>query len=748
MNKMTTVEWNEDAYTSPMLGNGNVVTTIGPTGFHGGYCPEEEAVNRTIFWAGRRLRDARSINIRIPRCAPDDLFSATIPLIRFGRLIRTLEIDGEVTSDRTWRQSVDYETARVCSELDHEGVVEQTESRVCLSRNVMVFRTTLENQSPVAKRIGFTLEYAFGDHRGDCPTGIRFKIRRPHPDDVAFGDVGGVRSLDDLESRAPHERESLSVQMEIERYLGEVHLGRFPACPIRETEAGGRILHSFELAPGESRELWHWVVLSDRLTYTHFPDLAKVRSLIKQHQSEWDRIWNASRVETGLPELDLVRQSSLYTVRCHTSAWTIPPGYLSTTWEGRAFHDEFFSFMGLISSNLPELAERVPNYRLSTLSMAQQRSGGRGAFYAWEATELGEESAPYGHWVDERFIHGQFSESVWQYFLHTGDEAALERYYPVMKGCVEWMLHDVVVRREDGGFETRSMTDIDEGLYPVEGSLYVTCATIRCLENAVQAARLLDVDCRNRDGWASVARALRQSLPIDIQKNHYTYSKDADLPNGAGHLGMVFPFSIDVHSELAANTLSTAYEAFRKEHNNGSSDQVLAYTWMWGLSFLATALFYQGRGDEGFSVLREVPQVVGPFMAPCEQMREEEGAFLPWFTTGAGIYLYALNAMFVQVLDLGATLLLPAVPSALENCTFDGLLASDGVRVSGRVEKGSVCQLKLQSSKKLSWRFRIPRHYLAEIKWTQALSVYESGTDDRFALCKVQLEEGGTALIV
>ena len=58
--------------------------------------------------------------------------------------------------------------------------------------------------------------------------------------------------------------------------------------------------------------------------------------------------------------------------------------------------------MALVSSNYLELARRIPDYRLRTLPHAQWRSQGRGAHFSWEATETGEESAPYGHWVDER----------------------------------------------------------------------------------------------------------------------------------------------------------------------------------------------------------------------------------------------------------------------------------------------------------------------------------------------------------
>ena len=72
-------------YNSPMIGNGEIVTTVGPAGYHNGFCPEDETVNRLFFWEGRRLKDARSGNVKIPRCSPEELFGASIQRVRFRR---------------------------------------------------------------------------------------------------------------------------------------------------------------------------------------------------------------------------------------------------------------------------------------------------------------------------------------------------------------------------------------------------------------------------------------------------------------------------------------------------------------------------------------------------------------------------------------------------------------------------------------------------------------------------------------
>ena len=180
---MLTVLSTDGQYNSALIGNGEVVTTVGPTGYHNGFCPSGEHVNRTIFWAGRRMSDARTAKIRIPRVPPEELIGATIPLVRYGRFLRTLKIEGVETKDENWEQTADYDHGVVISTLKHGPIIEQTKSMVCLNYNMIVFHTRLENHSNESKRIEFILTYEFGDAEGLTATGTRLHIRRPHPDD-------------------------------------------------------------------------------------------------------------------------------------------------------------------------------------------------------------------------------------------------------------------------------------------------------------------------------------------------------------------------------------------------------------------------------------------------------------------------------------------------------------------------------------------------------------------------------------
>ena len=128
---LTSVCHDDPIYNSAMIGNGEIVTMIGTTGYHNGYCLEDEQANRTIFWAGRRLRDAKGVRTAIPRVPPEELVDATIPLVRFGRLSRELIINGIPTVDDVWEQSMEYDAGMAVTTLEHGVVREVTESFIC-----------------------------------------------------------------------------------------------------------------------------------------------------------------------------------------------------------------------------------------------------------------------------------------------------------------------------------------------------------------------------------------------------------------------------------------------------------------------------------------------------------------------------------------------------------------------------------------------------------------------------------------
>jgi hypothetical protein len=329
------------------------------------------------------------------------------------------------------------------------------------------------------------------------------------------------------------------------------------------------------------------------------------------------------------------------------------------------------------------------------------------------------------------FRHGQISESAWRYYLYTRNLKDLERFYPLMRGCAEWLIHDTIVHEPDGNIKTRLATDILEAVYPVKNSIYVSCATIRALENAARAAELLGVDPDDQERWRYLASELRKNLPIDETHHRYRYADNAEAPLAYAHSAMVFPFPFDLQGDLARSTVEQSFAAFqsRQAVHEEQEHAVLTDNWLWEVSGLACALFYLGKGDEGLEVLHRIPLIIGPFMTPSEHFRAEGGPYLPWFCTGSGIYTSAIQCMFVQVLSEAPALVLPALPSTVEEATFEDLLASNRVSVSGQVEAGRLAHLTARSGRDQMWNFRMPEKHAKKTRFEAGITVSPADKD-------------------
>lgn len=746
--KFTTATSRDESYNWPMIGNGSLETIVGPNGYQNGNVLEVESVNRTIFWAGRRHQDARSANTWIPRFDKDIPIGATQPLVRFGRVHRFLKINGVEAKDDNWTQTMDYDDAIVKSTLNHNGLKEYTESMILLDKNIVVFHTTLTNTSGNDLTANFTVKYEFGDAYGKQAGGTKLFIFRPYPTDKPFGSVDGKFSTDaDVDSRPPHLLESLSVKFEVEDHLGEVHWGRWPIGKIQKTPVGGNFIHDIKLKKGESQELWFWAALSDRLKFTYFPNMEQVKEYVDQHKQAWHAFWKASAVHLNNPELESIYKSCLYTLRCNSGEWSSSCGILASNWEGRFLHDEIFVFLGLISSNHPELARKIPNWRWLTYDVAVKRSKGHGTFYPWESTEEGVESSPIGQWEDERYIHGEISEHTWRYYLYTGDRESLKQFYPVLKGNAEWLIYDVLREDENGNLSLRPVVSPVEHIFPAKNEMYTVCAFTRALEVAARAARILKTDEEEASAWTALAERLRKLMPVDQQKHVYKASDNLDDSFGVAHLGALFPFPVALESDITRNTLNGAVQYYQKAKKERTTDLVYSTTtWIWGLSNLASACFVAGEGEKGYEILKDAKYTVGSFMTPPEHWSKQDGAYLPWHTTGAGAFIAAVNGMFVQVYDQNGAILFPAIAPELKNTSFSHLLASEGVSVSGKMENGRITQLVAHAPADMDWTYRLPAALAQTVKRNPNITMSNT-QQDGFAVMKVKLKKGDNALI-
>lgn len=687
---------NYDGVVSALLGNGELCTTVGPTGFHTSPEEQTDVAHRTqrFYMAGRR------------RSGPQHR------LIDFGSLCCRVAIDGQPARLVDWHQWVDLADGTVSSRPSWEsaGVIvgASTLSYLPFGSNDFVCSAEICTGSEQAHTVTFTVNYTFGETDRD----VELKEQD-----------GGIH-----------------MAWRVDGEIGDIWLASLPASAGVETHTqlcirGASITHGATLEPGQFMDVRTAIRFSDRAHFEYPLERASIRLPHEAGISPDPGLTGVhSEVITGDVRVDRFREMALYTLRCQATPWSIPPTVSEPYWGAGTFHDEMYPFLGLLSSGHVELAERVPYFRLTTLPQAMQRARGRGALYPWSSTEYGEERDPNGLWLTERFHLGQFAVSIWMLWLYNRDRIRLDDLYLVLREIARYFEMNMLERDSRGRLRTKACVDFDESVGAVTNGPFTICAAISSMEYAANAAEILGRDSERIPRWRALAAELRGSLPTsegvqafrdsgvhgaeDLHTRTPEHLSTFGIPDGKplhySILGPVFPFRVEVDSERARASAEYIHRVCRstKGWKPGFSNAFEGSNWMWMAGHLGIVHAMQGNAELAWEAVREGPASAGPFLSPNEHVDKDGVIHVPWFTTGCGGWLYALNCLFVQV-DEEGTRLLPAVPAALPNARFRDLLAEHGVRVSGTFEDGRLISLTVCAPRYVEWRYRIPARHIA-----------------------------------
>jgi hypothetical protein len=679
---------NYDEVVSALTGNGVLCTTLSPTGYHIPSDLVTDPAHQTqhFVMAGRR------------RPGPQH------PLVNFGSVFRSLSVNGEVSVPKTWLQEMNPTEGVVISRWEHALLLETTRSFIALTDNAFVADTVLTNTTEETLEVSLAVRYAFGEPDAN----IVFRET----------DRGYVASF------------------RVDDHLGDIVFdAECSAGDLRVYEDDGQLaaLLTATLAAGESVALSLILHFSDRMGYEYPLSADDLDAVADRHEQAWGEFWSRSEVTTGDDRVDDFRRMSLYTLRCQASPWSIPPTLSSVYWGAGTFHDEMYPFLGLLSSNYPDLAERIPYFRLTTLPQAQARARSRGALYPWSSTEFGEERDPNGHWLTERFHLGQFAVCVWALWLAERDRIQLADLYPILRETARYFEMNMLERDADGQLGTRACTDFDESVGAVKNGPFTLCAAIVCLRYAAEAAEEFGLDADRRDRWRQLSSELRQALFINDGER---YEIPGGKPLHYSVVGPTFPFRVDVESARARASAEHIHRVCRstKGWKPGFSEVFEGSNWVWQAGHLGVVHALQGDAELAWEAIRGGPASAGPFLSPNEHLDREGSVQVPWFTTGCGGWLYALNCLFVQA-DEEGTILLPAVPAALTDCSFADLRAEQGVLVSGEFRGGRVSILTARASQDMGWRYRVPR----ELAEDYCFAGTQSGDSNRWRSFEVRL---------
>jgi nigerose phosphorylase len=209
---------------------------------------------------------------------------------------------------------------------------------------------------------------------------------------------------------------------------------------------------------------------------------------LAQHRSEWAKKWERCDVEVeGDDEAQRALRYSIFQLLMVAptagSTNSIAARALSgQVYKGAIFWDtEMFMFPFFLHT-YPEKAVELMRYRIKTLDGARRKAktegpGYRGAFYAWESQETGDDACSYfnigdpitgrdlrTHFRDKQIhISGDVAIAMWEYFKITGDDRLLlEGGAEVILECARFYVSYAYFKRDKGRYEILDVIGPDE----------------------------------------------------------------------------------------------------------------------------------------------------------------------------------------------------------------------------------------------------------------------------------------------
>ncbi|HEY1793186.1 MAG TPA: glycosyl hydrolase family 65 protein [Opitutaceae bacterium] len=209
---------------------------------------------------------------------------------------------------------------------------------------------------------------------------------------------------------------------------------------------------------------------------------------LARHTAEWARRWGLCDVRIeGDDEAQLALRYStlqlLMVAPVRGSSNSIPARALSgQCYKGAVFWDTEMFMLPFFLHTLPETAVELVRYRIRTLDGARRKArteglGYRGAFYAWESQDTGDDACTYFNIGDpltgrelrtffrDKQVHisGDVAIAMWEYFRLTGDDSLLlEGGAEVILECARFYYSFAYYKTDERRYELLDVTGPDE----------------------------------------------------------------------------------------------------------------------------------------------------------------------------------------------------------------------------------------------------------------------------------------------
>jgi trehalose/maltose hydrolase-like predicted phosphorylase len=253
------------------------------------------------------------------------------------------------------------------------------------------------------------------------------------------------------------------------------------------------------------------------------------RGVLAAHETAWQQHWDASDVVIeGDDELQEAVRFAVY----HLTSAANPEdervsvgarGLTGDAYFGHVFWDTEIYLLPFYVAVWPEAARALLMYRYHTLPGARAKAeamGCKGALYAWESADTGEETTPDqvvgpdGQTIDvltgrmEQHIGADVAYAVWQYWRFTGDDDFFLRAGAeiLLETARFWASR--AVPEADGKRHIRHVIGPDEYHEDVDDNAFTNVMARWNIARALEAIDLLQAR------WPDHATALREKLAL------------------------------------------------------------------------------------------------------------------------------------------------------------------------------------------------------------------------------------------
>jgi trehalose/maltose hydrolase-like predicted phosphorylase len=287
------------------------------------------------------------------------------------------------------------------------------------------------------------------------------------------------------------------------------------------------------------------------------------------HEAAWADRWQR-RIVVGNPQLQRLLNSSLY--QCYAQlpagrAHSVGPAALSgMNWHGRAFWDADLWTFPVIGLLQPDLGRCFTAYRVATLEGARRNAVSRsyrGACFAWESAETGDEKVPAPMVHHQRHINACVALAMeWDRRISGDEDFHRAGGADVIIGAAEYFVDRVFWNEDEERYELLHIKCPDEfaGIRDNNATTNYACtATLRMAQAACQRYGR-EADPR----WQHIIDHMW--IPMDKAEDRILeyegFDEFGEYSSGKAHLKqadatlLVYPWEMPMSESCKANTLS------------------------------------------------------------------------------------------------------------------------------------------------------------------------------------------------